>query len=269
MSLPLYSYSDLLKYKNTCTPIIPGLLYRGDGVIVAGHSEAGKSLLCLQLAMSLATGLEFVEGFEPLGEFKVCYIPTEGSMGTVKDRSRRFGASFDLDPVSPNFRVLNALNNQFNTDKGYPEIVETFKGLGFHPDVIIIDSLYLSCKGGLTNDEVSSEYCRLLNRLIEEYNCAIVLVHHYAKAHQTMFEGKVERDAKDVKGSTGWSDWATTILRFSADSGGFRKLSVGKDRNDVLDFRESPIRLLLDSTDEFLKFRRIDWNDIGADTQGN
>ena len=252
--LPFYDFRGIRQYKNNNTPIIDNLLYRGDGVILAGQSEAGKSLLCLQLACSLASGKELFAGLVPESKHNVLYIPTEGSLGTVKARLEKFGTMYGIEETSPHLRVMSLLGKQFNTEPGYLGLTETLLEKGYKPDVIMIDSLYLSCKGGLNSDEIAADYCRHLNELIEKYNCAIILVHHYAKAFQSSLEGKIERDAKDVKGSTAWGDWATSILRLS-NRRGKKVLTIGKDRNDSL--YEGEINLELVSNEEELRFKEV------------
>lgn len=248
------TYSELLEYKNTNTPLVPGLLYRGDGVILAGKAEVGKSLFSLQLCMALATGKMFLDKYAPISPLKVCYIPTEGSLGTVKERAVLFGNAYKLSSQDSNFRILKFFKYKLNTIKGFDYINKSLDSAEFKPDLIIIDTLYLSCHGSLIKDDVATDYCQYLNLLIDKYNCAVILVHHYGKDQHNAFDGRVEREAKDVLGSSCWANWATSILRMVKQYNTI-KLSVGKDRNNKL--FSGDIQLNLIQNEKYIFYKRV------------
>ena len=239
---PLLSLSDLYKTEQKVEPLLEGFIYRGDAIILAGQSEVGKSLLSLNLAFALASRNSTLFDLPIMEHCKVCYVPTEGSLGTVKNRCLKFGETYKVN--ESNLRVYNYLGRTLNRKEDYEAFRKTLETSYFIPDLIIIDTLYMAFDGDINSNKDATAFGRMYDRVINDYNCAIMLVHHYGKATTTM-DGRIERGGKDVLGASAWANWATTMFRLR-DTDGVKELSVTKDRDDKICFKKLNLELIQD-----------------------
>lgn len=74
------------------TPVIPGLLNEGESGALIGQAECGKSLLMLDVAVSLALGKP-VLGQPAMKPMPVMYVDMENPVVEVRERVRRMGYS--------------------------------------------------------------------------------------------------------------------------------------------------------------------------------
>ena len=171
---------------------IEGLLTRGIA-LVAGRAKAGKTQLCMQGTISLATGEEFLgHKVIPCG---VLYLALEESPGSVQARLHNLGLisgaliypiyfSWDLQPLG----------------SGGEDQLADF--LQKHPEVqvVIIDPfVYVSPKTNrkdLSWYEQDYQKIEILRPLVREREVTIILVHHLRKQ-------EAEDPLLTVSGSTG------------------------------------------------------------------
>lgn len=232
-----YSLERLYKYTPSIKPILPGLLYERDGVIVAGHSGVGKSIFVQNLAASLVTGEKFLAWLTPQSKKRVAYIFTEGGLSYVKGRFQKIG----LSDRETGLLVVDFQENKLVEDATL--LMEEFKKADFVPEIIIIDSLYASFTGTLISDQHVGNYRQSLDKLRNAYQATLVLTHHFTKEQRNMMGDVVKKRADDVYGSSLWAAWPTTMFvleRF----GEHHLLRCGKDRDNVVECKEIELELV-------------------------
>ena len=162
--------------------LIPGLLPKGEMLLLAALPKVGKSLLATEVAYAVLSGGSVLG--EQVVKGKVLYISSDESPSSLK---RRFYArGFDLLPERNNLRVMTHLDL---TNLGVlEEQLDEFR-----PDLVVVDSL-TSITLDLGISENDSEFARYVYRfkdLLKRYNSASILIHHQNKSKEQKGLGKV------------------------------------------------------------------------------
>jgi hypothetical protein len=156
--------------------LVDGLIAKGHLGMLGGPPKRGKSILVLQLAMSIDTGAEFL-GRETT-KARVLYYALEDGERRVQARARAMG----WQPESA--AVLFTIPSLDDGQGGYgPGVVEIGNYLPKY-DLIIIDTLN-SAMSGKTDERDNSAMGRLINDLAylaHKSDKAILIVHHTGKA---------------------------------------------------------------------------------------
>jgi len=194
LGLTVSSYSDLMG-SITSDPgwLVEGFWTRESHGIVAGEPKAFKSIMTLDLAISVASGRPFLNHFPVYHSGSVLIVQNENSDWIMKDRVGKIithkGLTGDLElegrrlkghfaPTLP-IHFINQQGFQFR-DPVHCQVVE--KAIQeIEPLLVIFDPLYLMFDGDLnTSKDLSPALTWLLN-IKQEYNTAVVLVHHWNK----------------------------------------------------------------------------------------
>jgi hypothetical protein len=108
--------------------------------------------------------------------------------------------------------MLQKENGQY----GLQHIITEIKKRSCH-EVVVIDPLYRAFAGSLNNDEVMREVVCNFDKLKDELNCALVIIHH---THKKKFDirGKVITEGDDAAfGSVFIKAWASQIVMQTFD----------------------------------------------------
>jgi len=171
---------------------IEGLLTRGIA-LVAGRAKAGKTQLCMQGTISLATGEKFLDRkVSPCG---VLYLALEESPGSVQARLH----NLSLTPGALIYPIYFSWDLQPLGSGGEDQLADFLQK---HPEVqvVIIDPfVYVSPKTNrkdLSWYEQDYQKIEILRPLVREREVTIILVHHLRKQ-------EAEDPLLTVSGSTG------------------------------------------------------------------
>jgi hypothetical protein len=188
--------------------------------LLAGRPKAGKSFLALQMALSVATGRNWLEE-SSCEQGDVLFLALEDGGRRMKQRLSDMIWALSTYSTSPNGRggwIIHRRgpfvppNLHFATDwprmdEGCVERLETF--LDEHPNtrLVVIDVLQrvVVREKGKTMYEADYEALRPLHGLARDRGIAILVVHHSRKA-------KAEDIFETVSGSNGLTGAADTIL---------------------------------------------------------
>lgn len=180
-------------------PIIDGMLYHNDYVMIVAEEKTGKTIMAQQIACCCTTGSPLLGIFDIPKPVNVMYIATEGRAEDLKDRFIRMRNGVGLDTskiqlISSSFR--------FNTQEGIQSIKELIEmSADVMPKVVIIDALYRAIRGSIKNDDAVNEFQHIIGWLIMQLDCAVILVHHLTKAQRNQEGNYVPRTDKDAFGS--------------------------------------------------------------------
>jgi RecA-family ATPase len=177
--------------------------------LIAGETKVGKSLLCIQLGMCVALGKDFLEFYVPEAR-RVLYIQQEIKEKDIKKRWRNL-----RNILTAEEKIKLAENFKYETTTGSPlkltepkdkaeifGIVEDAK-----PDLLILDHLRTFHNEKENDSGRMSIVFDHIQELINTFNTAILLVHHFGK------EGNFERSSIDrVRGSTVITDRPDFII---------------------------------------------------------
>lgn len=183
-------------------PLVEGILFESDYVMVAAPPKIGKSIFVQQLTCSLSSGTPFLETFAVPNPVMVWYFATEGKDEDTKDRLIRMSHAIPID--YNNICLFCSAGLRFNTSVGQKllEDINSTWGLTNPPKVIIIDALYRAIKGSLKDDDVVNEFHQVIGELADRYSAAVIIVHHMKKPVYFESGQKQQSSDDDVFGST-------------------------------------------------------------------
>lgn len=170
-------------------PLIEGLLYEHDSLMISSDSGKGKSLIGIQVAMHLTKPTPVFGALRVARPLRVWYMQMERHENESLERINKLMHNFEWDAnnlfLDTEPQILNFINPAH-----YPLLEE--RGLEIKPDVIFIDPLY-GVAQGLSQDKIAAEVSKCLTMLKKRLGCAIWINHHVVK--DQYFEGKkVEKD---------------------------------------------------------------------------
>lgn len=152
--------------------LIPGMLPKGDSILLVADPKVGKSLLAYDAAFAVATGESTFLG-EHCQQGRVLIVQTDESIQSTKHRLLKRG--FRREDTA-NVRYINRFN--ISQMAKLEELLEAFR-----PSLVIIDSLR-RINAGREISENQAEFADLLSELKEllsRYNAAGIIIHHACK----------------------------------------------------------------------------------------
>lgn len=173
-----YTLAELLAMEVTELPclFVPIFLKSGIAVVVGG-SDTGKSSLLRQMAMSVATGRDFL-GWKYQGEHhRAIYFSSEDDPTITARVIKRYNRTMQLGDLA-------AQNLRFEFEVNPETIVERLAVmLKEQPaDLVVIDALGDAFNGKNLNDNTDvRKFYAPFKALAKEANCLIVFNHHSGK----------------------------------------------------------------------------------------
>lgn len=188
--------------------------------IVAGEPKSFKSTLALDLAVSVASGRPFLGEYEIVHSGPVLYIQNENARWIMKDRMGKISAHRGLlgkvheingkkikvewSPDIPLFMVnqQSFLLSDPMHQKLLVKMIEEIK-----PVMIILDPLYLMFDGDVNSARELNPVLSWLLEIRYEYDCGVMLIHHYNKGNNSNSGGPATRGGQRMLGSTTLHGW--------------------------------------------------------------
>lgn len=173
--------SELVKNPPDLAPaIIDGLLRKGHKGLLSGPSKSGKSFMLIQLAISLAEGLDWI-GFK-CHKSKVCYINFEIDRASAINRFKDMYAYMGIKEPNSNVLALNLRGKAEPLDKLVAKMVDEFEGRGI--DVFIIDPIYKVITGDENNASEMAHFCNQFDLICDKLHATVIYAHHHSKGIQ-------------------------------------------------------------------------------------
>lgn len=233
---PIWSDADL----DSLPPprwLVEGLIPEQSAVMLFGASGVGKSLVCLDLALSIASGTPWNGCIVKQGP--VVYVSPEGVSGlpgrrTAWKRQRGISHYLPIHVISQPFSLLLQFGQHYElVPEWLTDLVQRIRAL--KPVLLILDPLARFVVGG---DENSARDMGLavavLDYLREELGCTVLISHHTG------------RELAHERGSTALRAAMDTVLRLHAPTHGL-SLVVDKQKDGEMD-RQFGLRI--DSDDD-------------------
>lgn len=183
--------------------------------IIAGEEKTYKSMFVQDLAVSVATGTDFLNYF-PVPEEKVgpvIYIQEENQESMVQDRflkicssrglskRRRMPTKMPLDVINNNGIDLTAKDHL----KEIARLIELRKA-----KFLILDPFYLMTPG--VDENSAAEVIPVLKNLLrikQRFGCGILIVHHYKKQDK---QNPLHGEAARISGTGSFGRWYESML---------------------------------------------------------
>jgi RecA-family ATPase len=173
--------SQLIENNHIFKPneLVCGLIHQGTKAVLAGGSKVGKTWILLDLALSVATGSQFLHW--PTSKGKVLYINLEIQRAFIKSRIETLMQRRQITQAD-NLNFWNLRGKTANFEALVANIIRETDGKGYA--MIILDPIYKAMIGKSENTAGSvGELCNQLERLAERTGAAIVFAHHFTKGN--------------------------------------------------------------------------------------
>lgn len=159
--------------------VIPGLLERGDRLMLTGSEGSGKSALSRQLGIMAAAGIHpFTEGIMP--PIKTVYVDCENKAPQVRrqvrpllDWLRRQGEGV----TNPMDRVLMDFPGRINItrDRDLAAVHRLLDAV--QPDLLVIGPVYKMVPRSLNDEEVAAEFLAAMDTIMDRGVALIIEAH--------------------------------------------------------------------------------------------
>jgi replicative DNA helicase len=182
--------------------VIPGLLERGDRLVLTGSEGLGKSVLFRQLAVCAASGVHpFTH--RPIPPQRVLYVDCENGTIQIRKAMRGLvaqGRAQGTDPSESLF--IEARPEGLDLTRAEDETWLVRRVSALQPSLLLTGPLYRLHAGNPNDEEPARAVARVLDRCRAAANCALVVEGHAGHG----FGNSTERPVRPV-GSSLWLRW--------------------------------------------------------------
>lgn len=183
------------------------MIYATDGI--------GKSLIGVQAAMELASGLPVFKTFHSSRPYKILYVMAERSIKEPMKRIKRMLTDNDYKgKIKPeNILITTTFQGKdLSRPDMTPLLLAHIKELGNTIggiDIVFFDPLYALVRGDLKSDEAINSVFNFFRTLGSETGASICFVHHENRGQRN--EGATERTGQDFYGNKFISGLCTAV----------------------------------------------------------
>lgn len=196
--------------------VIPGLLERGERVIVVAAEGVGKTMLARQVSICVGAGVHPFT-FQPIKAMTTLSIDLENPERIIRRTSRSIYAAAAAVGRLPNHQSHLLIKPQgFDLLRADDRAVFEEHMDKIKPDILIMGPLYKSFidPGGRTSEAVAIEMARYLDVIRDVYKCAMWLEHH-----APLGTSMTSRELRPF-GSAVWSRWPEFGIALQPDPTG-------------------------------------------------
>jgi len=194
---------------------VEGFWTRKSHGIIAGEPKSFKSTLVLDMAVSVASGKNFLGEFPVVDTGPVLIVQNENAPWIMKDRLIKIrsnrGLIGEISKVGGLYEVkfpvqlpLYYINQQgFNFNEPYHRKLLDKVMSSVNPRMVIFDPLYLMFDGDVNQSKDLNPILSWLLNLKDKHSCSLVLIHHWKKGTA----GTKIRGGQRMLGSTTLHGW--------------------------------------------------------------
>jgi hypothetical protein len=179
IDIPLLSAADLSEGEFAVDYHVAGILAKYQPCIVAAPQKTLKTSICLDLAISLATGRPFLGKWQT-NQCRVLMLSGESGVGALQSCARRICISKNCILSAIDGFTLSTWLPRFASEADLSQLRGIIGKVS--PDVLFVDPAYLAMSGDDAGNLFSmGEVLRGISQLCQELRVTLVLVHHMRK----------------------------------------------------------------------------------------
>ena len=218
------------KYLGSAPPVdylIDGILPRAVPAVIAGMGSVGKSMLCLELCIKIASagglGMSSVLGGTIPKRGRTVFITSEESQDAIHRRLNSLVREEDKERLKDWFYViplsvvgmralLTAKNGEYQMTEAWHELVEQLRGI---PDIalVVLDPMQALVQADMNDPAAAQAFWSAVAELCQLTGATVLLTHHMRKEGSKEVNGPME-SRELVRGSTSIVDgarWCYTL----------------------------------------------------------
>lgn len=235
--MEVLSYSEFMNKKYPPnTPIVENFLYKNHISIIGGDTGCMKSWLAKQLALSIATGVPFLDFYETTPS-RVMLIQFENENADMQKRFKMMEQYFDKHTKNPNwadnFRYAPKDSQGLMFMDKWKIIEETLAEHDWTDASVIVDNLYSSTELEIQNNHQCTHLLRAIDGVRSRFRNAICCF-----AHTNKIDSQTKKLRKeDLQGGQTLVNCVSfvTMMGKSSTSDDIKLLKIVKGRSDYLD----------------------------------
>lgn len=155
--------------------LVEGMVPATAMTLIFGASNAFKSFLALDMALSVATGRPW-QGRE-VKQGAVIYLASEGAIGVGKQRVRGWMSHYGVRGKPPFFLLREEV--LLNDPASFQKLMDTIDAqLGGKLALIVCDVLSGTRKGSEVDDVAAADHVRALQTIVRRYGASVMSVTH-------------------------------------------------------------------------------------------
>lgn len=182
--------------------LVPGLLERGDRLIITGNEGKGKSTLLRQMGIQIALGIDPFT-LEKIPSKRVWYVDLENPGRQLRRKLKDIVSENVLEEES-NFKLSTwPTGINLRGDKDRHNFTDLIKEVW--PELLIIGPMYKMWEGNLEAEEQSKALAMYLDTLRDVIGCTILIETH--QPHATITNSGKSRRPERPFGSSLWVRW--------------------------------------------------------------
>lgn len=206
------TYQELLvKVLPRPEPLVEGLVAAGDKIFCYAEEKVGKTLLCYQLALALASGKDFV-GFRVPKPRPVLFIAAESPLWQLKlYQSAMSGFRLEQDLITFLYQPLPKLNKSKGQTMLREEAEKMRDRVGEYPALTVVDPVAYLLDGSMKEDEDVRSFQDTLNQYEALTGSAVWVNSHPHKDRRDEGGHLIDEGEKGAYfGSRAWAWWYST-----------------------------------------------------------
>lgn len=210
---------EFLKEEEPVEWIIPNLIAKNSIGFCVGLPESAKTWLMMDLAISVSSGMKWIDCFPSVSVVKVLFVEQERFRGETKRRFRQlmFGRSLTSNDME-NLHIKSGSSIKLDLEQSYNAFVKLLDKVS--PDLVIVDSLATFHTKEENNRMEIQSVMEKVKVLRSQFKCAFFFISHSNKfAFQAAKEGQ-EPDVSLMAGSIALPAAAETVLMVTKAKGG-------------------------------------------------
>ena len=160
--------------------LVKDLIVACQPMIVSGPKKSLKTSLLIALALSLATGILFLEKFSVHHAVTVCIMTGESGLATIKEIIARIAATMEIDPYKITNLFISEQLPQFASEEHIQAVDALLKSREIK--VLVIDPAYMCIDGNdAGNLFIQGAQLRTISAVCRLNDCTMILAHHSKK----------------------------------------------------------------------------------------
>ena len=183
--------------------VLPGLLARGERMVLTGMEGFGKSTLVYQLMLGAAFGVSPMDGDETFQPQRVLVLDVENTEPQIAAQYRRFAAAYgktsEVGETGPDVRLMSARYIDLTKPGDRRHLVDAAND--FRPDLMFLGAGYRLADGTQDHRVVATSIQQTVDQIRADLGCATVIETHAGHGFQN------DRNGWRPDGSSYWLRW--------------------------------------------------------------